>query len=120
MTAMAKSKPPRKGYDQGGSVGSGFLQGVEAVANLRRANYQGNQTRAANQDYVDSGNWDVPGSAKGGKIRRVAGKPIGKDDGLIPAQKGEFVVRKSAVKKLGERALGTINRGKLPGKAGRR
>ena len=57
---------------------------------------------------------------RGGKIHRVAGKPIGKDDGLIPAQRGEFVVRKSAVKKLGTGVLNTINRGKLPEKKGKR
>ena len=49
-----------------------------------------------------------------GRIRRVAGKPIGKDDGLIPAQVGEYVVRRSAVKKLGTRVLNAVNRGKIP------
>ena len=49
-----------------------------------------------------------------GRIKHVAGKPIGKDDGLIPAQRGEFVVRRSAVKKLGDKALNTINKGRLP------
>lgn len=50
----------------------------------------------------------------GGRIRKVAGKPIGKEDGLIAAQRGEYVVKKSAVKKLGTKALNTINKGKLP------
>lgn len=50
----------------------------------------------------------------GGTIRKTSGPPIGRDDGLIPAQKGEYVVRKSAVKKLGTAALDTINKGKLP------
>lgn len=59
------------------------------------------------------------GYAKGGKIvvgkiKHVAGKPIGKDDGLIPAQRGEFVVRRSAVKKLGVATLNEINKGHLP------
>lgn len=56
---------------------------------------------------------------KGGKITRVAGKPIGKEDGLIAAQKGEYVIRKSAAKKLGTGVLNTINRGKLPKAKGR-
>jgi hypothetical protein len=51
---------------------------------------------------------------KGGKIKRTAGPSIGKDDGLIPAQKGEYVIRKSAVKKLGTKVLDQVNRGKLP------
>ena len=56
---------------------------------------------------------------RGGKIKHTAGKPIGKDDGLIPAQRGEYVVRKSAVKKLGTGVLDTINKGKLPARKGR-
>jgi hypothetical protein len=56
---------------------------------------------------------------KGGRIIRVAGKPIGKDDGLIPAQKGEYVIRKSAVKKLGVKVLNQVNKGKLPQKGKR-
>lgn len=52
--------------------------------------------------------------ARGGKITQVAGKPIGKDDGLIAAQKGEFVVRKSAVQKLGLEVMNEINKGRLP------
>jgi hypothetical protein len=51
-----------------------------------------------------------------GKISKVSGTPVGKDDGFIPAQVGEFVVKKSAVKKLGPKAMATINRGKIPAK----
>jgi hypothetical protein len=61
----------------------------------------------------------VPGQRKGGMIKRVAGRPIGKDDGLIPAQRGEYVIRKSAVQKLGTRALSQVNKGKLPARRGR-
>jgi hypothetical protein len=82
---------------------------------------------SASNDYVRGVPGGLPGvpgdlaggNARGGKIKRVAGKPIGKDDGLIPAQKGEYVVRKSAVKKLGTAALNQINKGKLPQKRGR-
>ena len=59
------------------------------------------------------------GAARGGRIKHTMGKRIGKDDGLIPAQRGEYVVRKSAVKKLGNAALNTINRGKIPPRKGR-
>jgi hypothetical protein len=55
----------------------------------------------------------------GGKIKHTSGPRIGKDDGLIPAQRGEYVVRKSAVKKLGTPALNQINRGKIPARKGR-
>lgn len=51
------------------------------------------------------------GLAKGGKVKRVAGKPIGKEDGLIAAQKGEFVIRKAAVKKYGDRKMAAVNAG---------
>lgn len=57
--------------------------------------------------------------ARGGRIKHTSGPKIGKDDGLIPAQRGEYVVRKAAVKKLGDRAMATINRGKLPVRRGR-
>lgn len=49
-----------------------------------------------------------------GKVRHTAGPKVGRDDGLIAAQRGEYVVRKAAVKKLGTKVLDQINRGKLP------
>lgn len=55
------------------------------------------------------------GKAKGGKIAKVVGQKIGRDDGLIPAQVGEYVVKKSAVKKLGTAFLDQINKGRVPG-----
>jgi hypothetical protein len=58
--------------------------------------------------------------ARGGRIKHTSGPKIGKDDGLIPAQKGEYVIRKSAVNKLGTKALGQINKGKLPPRKGAR
>lgn len=58
------------------------------------------------------------GLAEGGEVTDTAGPPIGKDDGLIAAQDGEWVIRKSAVKKLeqdhGPDAMETINKGRLP------
>ncbi|HXC80145.1 MAG TPA: hypothetical protein VNU19_24200 [Candidatus Acidoferrum sp.] len=54
------------------------------------------------------------GKASGGQIKRVTGKPVGKDDGMIPAQKGEYVIRKSAVQKLGTGVMDKINEGHLP------
>jgi hypothetical protein len=60
------------------------------------------------------------GSRKGGPIRKTYGPKLGKEDGVIAAQRGEYVVRKSAAKKLGKSALDTINRGKLPVRKGAR
>jgi len=79
---------------------------------------------SASNNYVAGVVGGVPvmaggGNARGGKIKQVAGKPIGKDDGLIPAQRGEWVIRKSAVKKLGNAAMGQINKGKIPPRKGR-
>lgn len=59
------------------------------------------------------------GLAEGGMIEHVSGGPIGKDDGLIAAQRGEYVVRKDAVKKLGKDTLEEINKGRLPTKSER-
>jgi uncharacterized protein YdaT len=51
------------------------------------------------------------GHHKGGKIESTEGPPIGKDDGIIAAQKGEYVIRKSAVEKYGTKFLDSINEG---------
>jgi hypothetical protein len=101
----SKPKPRRKGYDEGGSVqpagsvGSGIasaMKGGLMLAQLAKM-YGGAGGAGGALGGADA-------LARGGKIKRVAGKPIGKDDGL---------------KKLGERALNTINKGRLPGKGAR-
>lgn len=51
------------------------------------------------------------GMARGGKISRVAGKPIGKDDGVIPVKRGEYVVKKASVRKYGGTKMAAVNRG---------
>ena len=60
------------------------------------------------------------GAARGGKIKRTMGPKIGREDGLIAAQKGEYVVRRSAVKKLGTHVLNQVNKGKLPASKAKR
>ncbi len=80
-------------------------------------------SRPPSQSPADTGPTQRPplGKSRGGKITRVSGTPSGKDDGKIPVQRGEYVVRRSAVKKLGTAALAEVNRGKLPqGKKGSR
>jgi len=62
-----------------------------------------------------SGGYD--GFAKGGKVtkNRLKGPdPKGPDQGYGALQVGEYVIKKSAVKKYGEGLLGMINDGKIP------
>lgn len=108
-----------------------FIKEVEKNASLFGKTRMGKSLKAANerdknstrdveaiqqgmQNARDESGARFKGYAKGGKILRTAGKPVGKDDGLIPAQRGEYVIRKSAVKKLGTQVLDKINQGELP------
>jgi hypothetical protein len=59
----------------------------------------------------------MPSYATGGLINQVSGAdPAGPDEGQINAQKGEYVVKKSSVKKYGKGLLDMINDGKIPAK----
>jgi hypothetical protein len=51
------------------------------------------------------------GLARGGKIKSVSGKPVGKDDGMIPAKRGEYVVKKSSTAKYGPAKMAAVNKG---------
>jgi hypothetical protein len=114
------------------SIGQGIQGGAKAAA----AGYDAYSKAKAAADKDKKNQPDIPDPspgigatspmdsykdyARGGRIKRTSGPRIGKDDGLIPAQRGEYVIRKSAVKKLGTKVLGQVNRGKLPqGKRGR-
>jgi hypothetical protein len=123
---VAKSKPARlKGYDQGGGVAGGIASAMRSgmMMNQIAKMYSGAGGGAggsggsgSSPPTVDTGTWD---NAKGGRIKRTAGPKIGKDDGLIPAQRGEYVIKKAAVKKLGTKVLNQVNKGKLPSGRGR-
>jgi len=56
-----------------------------------------------------------------GLVTRTSGPKIGKDDGVIAAQKGEFVVKRASAKKYGTKKLAAVNAGRakitVPGKA---
>ena len=55
--------------------------------------------------------------AKGGLINGMFGPdPDGPDEGQINIQRGEYVIKKSAVKKYGKGLLDMINDGKVPAK----
>jgi len=57
------------------------------------------------------------GWAKGGLIDKLTGPdPSGPDDGYGKLQVGEYVIKKSAVKKYGKGLLDMINDGKVPAK----
>ena len=57
------------------------------------------------------------GWAKGGLIDKLTGPdPSGPDDGYGKLQVGEYVIKKSAVKKYGQGLLDMINDGKIPAK----
>jgi hypothetical protein len=57
------------------------------------------------------------GFFKGGLINQVGGAdPAGPDEGQINVQKGEYVIKKSSVKKYGKGLLDMINDGKIPAK----
>lgn len=51
------------------------------------------------------------GLAKGGTVKKVVGGKRGKDDGVIAAKRGEFVVRKEAAAKYGPAKMAAVNKG---------
>jgi hypothetical protein len=60
---------------------------------------------------------DMAGYAKGGMVRGLLGpNPKGPDDGFAMVQRGEYVIKKSAVNKYGRGLLDMINEGKVPAK----
>ena len=70
--------------------------------------------------YSDGGGSDSFGGGEynmGGLVDRVGGpNPPGPDDGAGMLQLGEYVIKKSAVKKYGQGLLDMINDGKIPAK----
>jgi hypothetical protein len=61
--------------------------------------------------------FDSAGYAKGGMVHGLLGpNPKGPDDGAGFLDRGEYVIRKSAVKKYGRGLLDMINEGKVPAK----
>jgi hypothetical protein len=61
--------------------------------------------------------FESAGYAKGGMVRGLLGpNPKGPDDGFAMVQRGEYVIKKSAVNKYGRGLLDMINEGKVPAK----
>lgn len=141
---MKKPTRKRRGYDLGGVVdmslaprpiqssppsSNSMSQGVNSGVNMAMkafSAYTASKAGAGQTSPKDSGTGspgvDTAGLRqreqesyrRGGKIKHTSGPRVGKDDGLIPAQRGEYVVRKAAVKKLGTKVLNQVNKGKLP------
>lgn len=92
------------GGDAGASAGSGDT-----------GTGQGTGMSNQGEGGPDSGN--NAGWAKGGLIDRVYGpNPPGPDDGAGMLDIGEYVIKKSSVKKYGAGLLDMINEGKIPAK----
>ena len=70
--------------------------------------YSGSETQSSGESYANY---------KGGLVSNVFGSdPAGPDDGAGYLQRGEYVIKKSAVKKYGQGLLDMINDGKIPAK----
>jgi hypothetical protein len=137
-----KSKHKSKRYQGGGeasgmwdpsgpssSFGAGFAQGMSGAARVGAAGAAirsalnksggGGAGSVTNADVDSDAELAARGLRRGGPTR-PRGPKIGKEDGLIAAQKGEYVIRKSSAKKLGTKTLDHINRkGTLPRQQGR-
>ena len=112
--AIAVANKHAKGFAEGGQVQTEDQRDkalLDYKPGLQRQLPAGIRAKESQEA---SDKFKVDEHARGGKITEVAGKPIGKDDGLIAAQRGEFVVKKSAAKKLGLDVLNEINKGRLP------
>ena len=67
--------------------------------------------------YISEGLISHNSKAKGGLITSVFGpNPPGPDDGAVNLDLGEYVIKKSSVKKYGRGLLDMINEGKVPAK----
>jgi hypothetical protein len=107
------------------SFGSGFASGAKVGVDLAKAYKDADASKKKDEPIKKDDKFDERGRAlglyaRGGMIKHTAGPRVGKDDGLIAAQKGEYVVRKAAVNKLGTKALNQINKGRIPPRKGAR
>jgi hypothetical protein len=70
--------------------------------------YSGSETQSSGESYANF---------KGGLVSNVFGPdPAGPDEGAGYLQRGEYVIKKSSVKKYGQGLLDMINDGKIPAK----
>jgi len=109
---MAVASDAEAAAQEGNNVAAGIAAAADAEAAAADAAASG---AAAGGDGGDG----VDGYAKGGKVTkdRLNGPdPKGPDEGYGALLSGEYVIKKSAVKKYGQGLLDMINDGKIPAK----
>jgi hypothetical protein len=108
-----------------GGYGSNFEPANPSDFGAVDAGYGSNFAPASPSDFGgDFGGSDMnisvgqmAGYAKGGMVHGLLGpNPKGPDDGAAFLDRGEYVIRKSSVKKYGRGLLDMINEGKVPAK----
>ena len=105
--AIAAAADANQGAAVGGDVGSISDQNTGGDG----GGY-GGYSDSAGSDSFGGGEYNM-----GGLVDRVGGpNPAGPDDGAGMLQLGEYVIKKSAVKKYGQGLLDMINDGKIPAK----
>ena len=109
----------------GNAVTSGLASGLAAIGlggmtgGMTDVGFKGGADFGATGDFggATAGDFAGIGSspyAEGGSVRSLMSpNPPGPDDGYGSLQRGEYVIKKSAVDKYGEGLLGMINNGKV-------
>lgn len=106
--ALAAAADAAQGAAVGGDVGSISDQNTAGDG----GGYGGYGGDSAGSDSFGGGEYNM-----GGLVNKVGGpNPAGPDDGAGMLQLGEYVIKKSAVKKYGQGLLDMINDGKIPAK----
>ena len=106
--AIAAAADAAQGAAVGGDIGSISDQNTGGDG----GGYGGYGGDSAGSDSFGGGEYNM-----GGLVDRVGGpNPPGPDDGTGMLQLGEYVIKKSAVKKYGQGLLDMINDGKIPAK----
>ena len=103
------------------AIGSGDDGGAAAAAAAAASAADSAAAAAASASGTAPGGTGAPGSgaAKGGYIHKglmFGENPPGPDDGAVNLDLGEYVIKKSSVKKYGRGLLDMINEGKVPAK----
>ena len=100
-----------------GADGGGDGTGNAAAAAAASGSSAGASGGSGGTGIGEGGGTGMGGYAKGGLVDRVAGpNPAGPDDGAGMLDLGEYVIKKSSVKKYGAGLLDMINEGKIPAK----
>jgi hypothetical protein len=100
-----------------GADGGGDGTGNAAAAAAASGSSAGADGGSGGTGIGEGGGTGMGGYAKGGLVDRVAGpNPAGPDDGAGMLDLGEYVIKKSSVKKYGAGLLDMINEGKIPAK----